>query len=106
MGVSVVWATVWVTVLLSVGSLVRGDEGSHEYKQGGEVLVWVNKVGPFNNPSETYPYYGSHVPFCARAKEEQKKHSEYHYSKFDGLGSLLQVSTHTQIQSTTQYHTV
>lgn len=29
---------------------------------GGQVVLWLNKIGPFHNPQETYPYYS--LPFC------------------------------------------
>ncbi len=70
------------------------DESTHEYEDGESITVWVNKVGPFNNPTETYPYFKSHVPFCNKAEEVMAKHHEIHYSKFDGLGSLLEVCMH------------
>ncbi|KAH9317376.1 hypothetical protein KI387_019145, partial [Taxus chinensis] len=34
----------------------------HKYKAGDEVPLYVNKVGPFQNPSETYRYFD--LPFC------------------------------------------
>jgi len=82
----------WFGLLLSLLKLsVRSDEATHEYEIGEPVLVWVNKVGPFNNPTETYSFYKSHVPFCSRAEEVgQVSHDDFHYGKFDGLGSLLQ----------------
>ena len=27
-----------------------------------QVVLWLNKIGPFHNPQETYPYYS--LPFC------------------------------------------
>lgn len=33
-----------------------------QYKDGEEVTLWVNKVGPYHNPQETYKYYS--LPFC------------------------------------------
>lgn len=33
-----------------------------QYEDGEEVYLWMNKVGPFPNPQETYPYYS--LPFC------------------------------------------
>ena len=71
--------------------VVFSDEANHEYQDGESITVWVNKVGPFNNPTETYPYFKSHVPFCNRAEAVNAKHHEIHYSKFDGLGSILEV---------------
>ena len=70
---------------------ILADESTHEYQDGESITVWVNKVGPFNNPTETYPYFKSHLPFCTRAQHVDIKHEDVHYSKFDGLGSLLEV---------------
>jgi len=36
---------------------VRADEHDHRYTQGESVVLWANKVGPYHNPSEIYPYY-------------------------------------------------
>jgi len=36
------------------------------YKQGDPVTLYVNKVGPYHNPQETYHYYT--LPVC-RPKE-------------------------------------
>jgi len=49
----------------------RVNPGTH-YKEHDAVHVVVNKVGPFNNPTETYRYYS--LPFCkhhASAEEVQ-----------------------------------
>jgi len=70
--------------------LLSADEHTHTYDENEPVLLWVNKVGPFNNPMETYPYYNSHVPFCNRASELQVAHNEFHYARWEGLGSLLE----------------
>lgn len=43
--------------------------------------MWVNKVGPYNNPQETYNYY--YLPFC-KPKGEKAVH------KWGGLGEVLQ----------------
>ena len=32
------------------------------------MALWVNKVGPYNNPQETYNYYS--LPFCRRARDQ------------------------------------
>ena len=35
----------------------RGDCGrlhTAQYEDGEEVILWVNKVGPYRNPQETY----------------------------------------------------
>lgn len=44
--------------------------------------LWVNKVGPYNNPQETYNYY--YLPFCKPDAGEKPAH------KWGGLGEVLQ----------------
>jgi hypothetical protein len=50
-----------------------------QYKADEPVKLWVNKVGPYNNPQETYNYYS--LPFC--------EPSEYPAHKWGGLGEVL-----------------
>ncbi|KAF5470963.1 hypothetical protein F2P56_011445 [Juglans regia] len=45
----------------------------HQYNIGDLVPLYVNKVGPLNNPSETYYYYD--LPFCRPDPVIQKKES-------------------------------
>lgn len=33
-----------------------------QYQADEQVTLWVNKVGPYNNPQETYNYFS--LPFC------------------------------------------
>ncbi|XP_022863276.1 transmembrane 9 superfamily member 1-like [Olea europaea var. sylvestris] len=50
-----------------------------QYQQSDPVTLWVNKVGPYNNPQETYNYYS--LPFC---------HPDGHAAhKWGGLGEVL-----------------
>jgi len=42
-------------------------------------MLWVNKVGPYNNPQETYNYYS--LPFC-----RPPGHPAH---KWGGLGEVL-----------------
>ena len=44
--------------------------------------LWVNKVGPYNNPQETYNYY--YLPFCKPFPDKKPEHS------WGGLGEVLQ----------------
>lgn len=53
-----------------------------QYKDGEPVRLWVNKVGPYDNPQETYNYY--YLPFCAPKEAGKPKH------KWGGLGEVLQ----------------
>ncbi|XWS62825.1 hypothetical protein CRYUN_Cryun06bG0043900 [Craigia yunnanensis] len=38
------------------------SESDHKYQPDDPITLWVNKVGPYNNPQETYNYYS--LPFC------------------------------------------
>eukprot|EP00884_Botryococcus_braunii_P021685 jgi/Botrbrau1/81/Bobra.0022s0071.1 len=48
----------WLFVVLPY----RAYGGPHAYKDGENIKLYANKVGPFSNPSETYQYYD--MPFC------------------------------------------
>jgi transmembrane 9 superfamily protein 3 len=78
------------SVLLSLGVLAvvstvqRADAGedTHVYKQGEDVTLWLNKIGPYHNPQETYTYYT--LPFC-------KPQGEFHKQvKYAGIGEVLE----------------
>lgn len=56
---------------------------SPQYALGDSVTLWVNKVGPYNNPQETYNYYT--LPFCKPG--EGKERPEH---KWGGLGEVLE----------------
>ncbi|XP_048867765.1 transmembrane 9 superfamily member 1 isoform X2 [Brienomyrus brachyistius] len=51
-------------------SLLPCAEGVIKYKPGDHVMLYVNKVGPYHNPQETYHYYT--LPVC-RPKEIRHK---------------------------------
>eukprot|EP01127_Copromyxa_protea_P015585 TRINITY_DN4500_c0_g1_i1.p1 TRINITY_DN4500_c0_g1~~TRINITY_DN4500_c0_g1_i1.p1 ORF type:complete len:597 (+),score=104.70 TRINITY_DN4500_c0_g1_i1:40-1791(+) len=46
------------------------DENDHKYHNFDPIPLWVNKVGPFRNPQETYEYYS--LPFCRPEKWTEK----------------------------------
>lgn len=50
-----------------------------QYQQDDPVTLWVNKVGPYNNPQETYNYYS--LPFCRPPGDAPHK--------WGGLGEVL-----------------
>lgn len=53
---------------------VSGDGETHVYQFQEQVPFYVNKIGPYSNPSETYEYYS--LPFCPPAhKEIQYRHA-------------------------------
>ncbi|KAK9810284.1 hypothetical protein WJX72_007991 [[Myrmecia] bisecta] len=68
--------------LLFPHSLVAAAENNHKYAVGERTLLWVNKVGPYNNPQETYNYY--YLPFCAPKDAGKAAH------KWGGLGEVLE----------------
>lgn len=45
----------------------------HSYNVGDEVPLFANKIGPLNNPSETYQYFD--LPFCQPDKLIKKRES-------------------------------
>ncbi|GJP60864.1 hypothetical protein CLOP_g18078 [Closterium sp. NIES-67] len=74
-----------VLALLAIALLLQccaATEYTHKYTVGDPVRLWVNKVGPYNNPQETYNYY--ELPFC---KPQASKRAEH---KWGGLGEVLQ----------------
>lgn len=52
---------------LVVPPLIAAD---NRYKQGDSVMLYVNKVGPYHNPQETYHYY--QLPVCAPSQIRHK----------------------------------
>lgn len=50
-----------------------------QYQLDESVTLWVNKVGPYNNPQETYNYYS--LPFCHAPGNPAHK--------WGGLGEVL-----------------
>ncbi|XP_005092501.1 transmembrane 9 superfamily member 3 [Aplysia californica] len=72
--------TLFVVTLLLSACLVCCDEHDHLYKEGDEVVLWMNTVGPYHNRQETYSYFS--LPFC---KGQKKDISHYH----ETLGEAL-----------------
>ncbi|CAN0217746.1 unnamed protein product [Ectocarpus sp. 6 AP-2014] len=68
--------------LLLLGRFVEANDINHKYHDGESVIVWVNTVGPWNNPQESYPYY--HLPFCVPDLVDGTKQK-----RPSGLGELL-----------------
>lgn len=69
-------------MLLVAVAGASASEKTHSYKDGEAVMLWVNKVGPFNNPQETYNYF--YLPFCKADPSKDDEHS------WGGLGEVLQ----------------
>ena len=68
--------------LLALFSSANAGEYDHTYKDGEEAILWVNKVGPYHNPQETYLYYS--LPFCSTKPVDQLEH------RWDALGEVLE----------------
>ena len=64
-----------------LGILIKKEGVYFQYKDGEEVVLWVNTVGPYHNRQETYAYFS--LPFCQGPKQYI---SHYH----ETLGEALQ----------------
>eukprot|EP00002_Diphylleia_rotans_P006495 TRINITY_DN15858_c0_g1_i1.p1 TRINITY_DN15858_c0_g1~~TRINITY_DN15858_c0_g1_i1.p1 ORF type:complete len:588 (+),score=99.67 TRINITY_DN15858_c0_g1_i1:60-1823(+) len=70
----------YLCVLILFAAVIFSDERNHRYEDGETVKLWVNKVGPYFNPQETYKYFS--LPFCkAKNKLETRR---------EGLGEALE----------------
>jgi hypothetical protein len=47
---------------------------ARRYKAHDHIALVANTVGPFNNPTETYPYY--HLPFCEGTGRQRVHHQD------------------------------
>lgn len=71
-----------VIVCVMLGAPVKGDDNNHVYTDNEAVTLWVNTVGPYHNPQETYSYY--ELPYCKPEHGiETKKRSA-------GIGEILE----------------
>lgn len=62
--------------------LAAADEYAHRFTEAEVVNLWVNKVGPYHNPQETYVYYS--LPFCSSKPVTELEH------RWDYLGEVLE----------------
>ncbi|XP_076906776.1 transmembrane 9 superfamily member 1-like [Bidens hawaiensis] len=73
----------WPATALFIASFLFisafGSEYDHKYQSDDPITLWVNKVGPYNNPQETYNYYS--LPFCRPSGNPGHK--------WGGLGEVL-----------------
>lgn len=70
-----------VVALVAFTGAALAGEGSHTYDAGEQVTLWLNKVGPYHNPQETYSYY--YLPFCHPEQELEPA------EKFSSFGVIL-----------------
>ena len=74
-------------LLVVVSSLIftgASANKSQKYKVHESVPLFANKVGPFNNPSETYQYYS--LPFCKPKEGEKYKVSRSPSGRLESPG--------------------
>ena len=63
--------TSFLAHLLALGALIVGaTDAIRSYHDGEKVMLYVNKVGPYFNPQETYHYY--QLPVCRPDKIEHR----------------------------------
>ncbi|KAL8222758.1 hypothetical protein R6Q57_020157 [Mikania cordata] len=74
-------AAALIVTIIFFSSPVFASDYDHKYKSDEKVTLWVNKVGPYNNPQETYNFYS--LPFCRQDGHAQAAH------KWGGLGEVL-----------------
>lgn len=73
--------TVLLAALLVVGLLACTADAKrprrHQFEDRELIPLYVNKIGPYANPSETYAYYS--LPLCQpSANEIQHRHKTFH----------------------------
>ncbi|KMT20136.1 hypothetical protein BVRB_1g001520 [Beta vulgaris subsp. vulgaris] len=71
--------SIFIFTVIFVTSPVFASESDHKYTASEHVTLWVNKVGPYNNPQETYNYYS--LPFCRSSANSGHR--------WGGLGEVL-----------------
>ncbi|XP_073308913.1 transmembrane 9 superfamily member 1-like [Primulina huaijiensis] len=69
----------FLAAILFLISAALASDSDHKYQPNDPLVLWVNKVGPFNNPQETYNYYS--LPFCHPSGDAAHK--------WGGLGEVL-----------------
>jgi len=72
--------SIWTAIAVSFLVITGARAGGRAYKDGDIIDVFANKVGPFNNPSETYRYFT--LPLCGPKDENDEK--------LLGLGEVLE----------------
>jgi hypothetical protein len=78
-------AVTLLTVFFLTTFFTSADESSHSYEDKEHVILWVNKVGPYHNPQETYKFHS--LPYCL---PDNPPAGREHAVIWDGLGSILE----------------
>jgi transmembrane 9 superfamily member 3 len=74
---------VFFIFLINIHS-IAADQESHSYQEKENVYLWLNKVGPYHNPQETYTYFS--LPFCKPTDIP----ADLPEAKYGGLGEVLE----------------
>lgn len=56
----------WIIFLVG---LLKANQITHLYSEGEQVVLWFNKLVPFDNPQESYAY--THLPLCIGERKEK-----------------------------------
>ena len=73
---------------LSTSKQNKKTQLSLQYKRGEPLRLWVNKVGPYNNPQQTY-YYDT-LPLCRpESKKDDNKKKPPARKRGLGLGEII-----------------
>jgi hypothetical protein len=62
--------TRWLLAVILCILLTDAYAGKHKFQQGEKIILWANKVGPFESPTETYQYFD--LPFCQPKTKDNK----------------------------------
>ena len=63
-------------------------EADHKYDPGEQITLYLNKVGPYHNPQETYDYFT--LPFCTSEAGLAPSAEGGVQTKYAGLGEVLE----------------
>jgi hypothetical protein len=63
-------ASVFLLLSITYSSILMVNAAKHTYKTADKVPFFVNKIGPYSNPTETYEFYS--LPFCQPQKIQHK----------------------------------
>lgn len=50
------WSLLW-NILLLLLVIVVAEPIAKEYKENEKIVVWANKIGPYNSPAESQDFY-------------------------------------------------
>ena len=75
-----------VAIACTANLVAHADEVSHLYNVGDRVVLWVNNVGPYNNPQESYKFFS--LPWCSRDLTEEEQ-NDPNLERLPHIGEIL-----------------